>query len=53
MVEEKQLRPTGHARRPRARGLEAYAERTEQMRTILGSDDGRAGLLRRFAGAAA
>jgi uncharacterized protein YndB with AHSA1/START domain len=35
------------------RGLEAYAERAEQMRTILGSDDGWAGLLRRFAEAAA
>jgi uncharacterized protein YndB with AHSA1/START domain len=35
------------------RKLEAYAERAEQMRTILGSDDGWGGLLRRFAGAAA
>jgi uncharacterized protein YndB with AHSA1/START domain len=35
------------------RGLEAYAERAEQMRTIFGSDDGWAGLLRRFAEAAA
>ena len=35
------------------RGLEAYAERAEQMRTILGSDDGWLGLLRRFAAAAA
>jgi uncharacterized protein YndB with AHSA1/START domain len=34
------------------RGLENYAERAEQMRTILGSDDGWGGLLRRFAAAA-
>jgi hypothetical protein len=35
------------------RKLEAYAERAEQMRTILGSDDGWGGLLRRFAAATA
>jgi uncharacterized protein YndB with AHSA1/START domain len=35
------------------RKLEAYAEAAEQMRAILGSDDGWGGLLRRFAGAAA
>ena len=34
------------------RGLDAYAEQAEQMRTILGSDDGWAGLLRRFAASA-
>jgi len=34
------------------RGLEAYAEQAEQMRAILGSDDGWAGLLRRFAASA-
>jgi uncharacterized protein YndB with AHSA1/START domain len=34
------------------RKLENYAERAEQMRTILGSDDGWGGLLRRFAAAA-
>jgi uncharacterized protein YndB with AHSA1/START domain len=34
------------------RGIENYAERAEQMRTILGSDDGWGGLLRRFAAAA-
>jgi uncharacterized protein YndB with AHSA1/START domain len=33
------------------RKLENYAERAEQMRMILGSDDGWGGLLRRFAGA--
>jgi hypothetical protein len=31
------------------RKLEAYAEAAEQMRTVLGSDDGWGGLLRRFA----
>jgi uncharacterized protein YndB with AHSA1/START domain len=35
------------------RKLENYAERAEQMRTVLGSDDGWNGLLRRFADAAA
>jgi uncharacterized protein YndB with AHSA1/START domain len=35
------------------RKLEAYAERAEQMRAILGSDDGWGGLLRRFGAAAA
>ena len=35
------------------RGLEAYAERAEQMRTVLGSDNGWAGLLRAFAATAA
>ena len=34
------------------RKLEAYAEAAEQMRTVLGSDDGWGGLLRRFAAAA-
>jgi hypothetical protein len=34
------------------RKLESYAERAEQMRAILGSDDGWGGLLRRFAAAA-
>ena len=34
------------------RKLENYAERAEQMRMILGSDDGWGGLLRRFAAAA-
>jgi uncharacterized protein YndB with AHSA1/START domain len=34
------------------RKLEAYAERAEQMRQVLGSDDGWGGLLRRFAAAA-
>ena len=34
------------------RKLESYGERAEQMRTILGSDDGWGGLLRRFAAAA-
>jgi uncharacterized protein YndB with AHSA1/START domain len=33
------------------RKLEAYAEAAEQMRTVLGSDDGWGGLLRRFAAA--
>jgi uncharacterized protein YndB with AHSA1/START domain len=33
------------------RNLESYAERAEQMRAILGSDDGWGGLLGRFAGA--
>jgi uncharacterized protein YndB with AHSA1/START domain len=33
------------------RKLEAYAERAEQMRQILGSDDGWGALLRRFSGA--
>ena len=34
------------------RKLENYAERADQMRMILGSDDGWGGLLRRFAAAA-
>jgi uncharacterized protein YndB with AHSA1/START domain len=34
------------------RGLETYGDQAEQMRTVLGSDNGWAGLLRRFAGAA-
>lgn len=34
------------------RKLEAYAERAEQMRNVLGSDDGWGGLLGRFAEAA-
>jgi uncharacterized protein YndB with AHSA1/START domain len=34
------------------RGLEAYAEQAQQMRGILGSDDGWGGLLLRFAAAA-
>lgn len=34
------------------RGLEAYAERAEEMRGIFGSDGGWPGLLRRFADAA-
>jgi len=34
------------------RKLENYAERAEQMRAVLGSDDGWGGLLRRFSAAA-
>src|SRR4051812_39658455 len=47
--------PDGDATRVQLehRGLEAYADRTAEMRGTFGSDSGWAGLLRRFAGAAA